>query len=74
MAVALTGRKSDQTSTWTAIGSTINWKGTTSDTTIILSNTTENGYRQFKLTFTGTGTGTTTIANTEFKLWLADPD
>lgn len=73
VAVALSGRKSAQTSTWTSIGSTVNWKGTTADTTIIISNTTENGYRQFKLTFTGTGTGTTTIANMEFKLWYGTP-
>ncbi len=73
VAVALSGRKSDQTSTWTAIGSTVNWKGTTADTTIIISNTTENGYRQYKLTFTGTGTGTTTIANMELKLWKGIP-
>lgn len=73
VAVALYGRKSAQTSTWTAIGSAINWKGTTSDTTIIMSNTTENGYRQYKILFTGTGTGTTTIANMELKLWYGTP-
>lgn len=73
VAVALYGRKSDQTSTWTAIGSAVNWKGTTSDTTIIISNTTEVGYRQFKVLFTGTGTGTTTISNMEFKLWNGIP-
>lgn len=73
VAVALYGRKSDQTSTWTAIGSAVNWKGKTSDTTIIISNTTEVGYRQFKVTFTGTGNGTTTISNMEFKLWNGIP-
>ena len=74
VAVALYGRKSDQTSTWTAIGSAINWKGTTADTTIIYSNTTENNYRQFKILFTGTGTGTTRIDNFEFKVWLDQLD
>lgn len=73
VAVALYGRKSEQTSTWAQIGSTVNWKGTTSDTTIIISNTTEVGYRYFKWTLTGTGTGTTTIDNQEFKLWYGLP-
>jgi hypothetical protein len=73
VALAIYGRKSAQTSTWTAIGSPINWKGTTIDTTIIFSNTTENGYRQYKILFTGTGTGTTTIANMELKLWYGIP-
>lgn len=73
VAVALYGRKSEQTSTWTQIGSTVNWKGTTSDTTIIISNTAENGYRYYKWTLTGTGTGTTTIDNQEFKLWFGIP-
>jgi len=72
MACVLAGRVSDQTSTWTTIG-TVNWAGTTSDTTIIYTNATENAYRQFKLTFTGTGTGTTTLANTEFKIWYGLP-
>lgn len=73
VAVALYGRKSDQTSTWTQIGSTVNWKGTTADTTIIMSSTTEAGYREYKWTLTGTGTGTTTIDNQEFKQWLGIP-
>lgn len=73
MAVALTGRISDVDPTWTAIGSTVNWKGTTADTTIIITNATENVYRQFKLTFTGTGTGTTTIADMVFKQYYGIP-
>lgn len=72
VACVLAGRVSDQTSTWTTIG-TVNWAGKTSDTTIIYLNANENQYRQFKLTFTGTGTGTTTIANTEFKQWFGLP-
>jgi hypothetical protein len=72
VACVLAGRVSDQTSTWTTIG-TINWAGTTADTTIIYLNATENQYREFKLTFTGTGTGTTTIANMEFKQWYGLP-
>ena len=73
VAVALYGRKSAQTSTWTQIGSTVNWKGKTADTTIIMSSTTEVGYREYKWTFTGTGTGTTTIDNQELKLYRGIP-
>lgn len=72
VACVLAGRVSDQTSTWTTIG-TVNWAGTTADTTIIYSSSTEVPYRQYKLTFTGTGTGTTTIANTEFKFYYGTP-
>jgi hypothetical protein len=73
VAVAFYGKKSDYTAAWTQIGSTINWAGTTSDTTITISNTTENGYRLYKWTLTGTGTGTTTISNMEFKQWFGIP-
>lgn len=72
MAVAISGRVSDQTSTWTAIGSTINWTGS-SDTTIIFLNATENQYRQFKILFTGTGTGVSRIDNFEFKQYYGTP-
>ena len=72
--VALYGRISDQTSTWTLIGSAIDWLGATGgDTTIIFTNATENAYRQYKIQYTGTGTGTTTIANQEFKQWFGIP-
>ncbi len=73
VAVALYGRVSAQTSTWTAIGSAINWKGTTADTTIIYTNATENLYREFKILYTGTGTGVTTIDNQEFKQYFGLP-
>jgi hypothetical protein len=56
-AVNLSGRVSNQTATWTSIG-TITWGGTTADTTIIYLNATESAFRQFKLNFTGGGTGT----------------
>lgn len=72
VAVVLAGRVSDQNSTWTTI-STTNWTGTTSDTTMTVVNATENGYRQFKITFTGTGAGTTKIDNFEFKQYLGLP-
>jgi hypothetical protein len=72
VAVALYGRASGLLG-WTAIGSAVNWIGTTSDTTITITNATENLYRQYKLLFTGTGTGTTTIADMEFKFYNGLP-
>ena len=69
VAVAIYGRKFDSDS-WTQIGSTVNWLGTTADTTIIISNTSANRFRQYKVGYTGTGTGTTTISNQEVKVWL----
>ncbi len=55
---------------WANVGSAINWKVTTADTTIVYLNATENGYRQWKVLFTGTGTGTSTIDNIFFKQYL----
>lgn len=69
VSVAVWGRKFN-TSAWVAIGSAINWKGTTADTTIVFSNATANRYRDFKIVYTGTGTGTTKIDTQEFKLYL----
>lgn len=69
VAVSLFGRKFD-TGAWVAIGSAINWKGTTADTTIIISNATENRYRDYKINYVGTGTGTTTIDLQQVKLYL----
>lgn len=43
------------------IGATVNWKGTTADTAIVISNATANRYSLYKWIITGTGTGTTTI-------------
>ena len=67
--VALYGRKF-ATSAWAAIGSAVDWAGTTSDTTIVISNTTATRYRDYKIVYTGTGTGTTTIDLQQLKLWL----
>jgi len=68
VAVVLSARKFPETS-FTTI-STVNWKGTTSDTTIVISNATANRYRDYKVTLTGTGTGVTTLAWQRFKLYL----
>lgn len=72
VAVQFRGRVSDQLG-WSNIGSAINWAGTTADTTITITNTTENLYRQFSVLFTGTGTGTTTIDRMEFKFYNGLP-
>lgn len=72
VAVAVYGRMSDQQG-WTQIGSTINWKGTTADTVILFTNSTEAAYRQVKVLYTGTGTGTTKIDWQEFKFWNGLP-
>lgn len=69
VAVSLWGRKFD-TGAWVAIGSAVNWKGTTADTTIIISNATATRYRDYKINYLGTGTGTTTIDLQQFKLYL----
>lgn len=69
VAVALYGQKFE-TAAWSQIGSTVNWKGTTADTTIVISNATANRYRKYKAVFTGTGTGVTTVDSQEFKLYL----
>jgi hypothetical protein len=70
VAVAVYGQKSTIKADWTQIGSTVNWKGTTADTTIVISNATANRYSNYKYVLTGTGTGTTTVANLWLKLYL----
>lgn len=68
VAVVLQGRKFTNAA-WTTIA-TANWKGTTKDTTIVISNNTANRYIQYKVLYTGTGTGVTRIKNQEIKLYL----
>lgn len=72
VAIQLQGRITSMDA-WANIGSAINWLGTTSDTSIVYSNTTENKYRQFKILYTGTGTGTTTIDRQVFKQYFGLP-
>lgn len=69
VAVALYGAKFS-TGAYSAIGSAINWKGSTGDTTIIISNTTANRYRYYKVIVTGTGTGVTKVDSQELKLYF----
>lgn len=67
VAVVLAGRKFPN-SAWATLA-TVNWKGTTKDTTILINDTVVAGYREYKVTYTGTGTGVTRVKNQEFKLW-----
>lgn len=69
VAVALYGRKSIL-SAYDQIGSTVNWKLTTKDTVIVISNTTANRYREYKAVYTLTGAGSVAgLKNQEFKLY-----
>jgi hypothetical protein len=70
VAVAVYGQKSALKGDWTQIGSTVNWKGTTRDTVIVISNATYVYYQNFKKVYTGTGTGVTKIGYDYTKLWL----
>lgn len=66
--VTLAGSKFGDT--WSTIGSAVNWKLTTADTIITISNATANRYRLYKVTYTGTGTGTSIVNPQYFKLYL----
>jgi hypothetical protein len=69
VAVAVWGQKSSLKGDWTAIGSAVNWKGTTADTVIIISNASFVYYQNFKVVYTGTGTGVTKLTQQNLKLW-----
>lgn len=68
VAVALYGAKF-ATTAYSQIGSTVNWKGVSADTTIVISNASANRYRYYKVVVTGTGTGVTKIDSQELKLY-----
>lgn len=55
VAAKLYGRKFT-TSDWTQIGSTVTWYATATDTTIVISNATDNRYREYKTELTTTAT------------------
>lgn len=60
---------------YTNIGTATAWKGTSSDTSIIVSNTSANRYRYYAVTVTSdtTGVGATAklgVRSLEWKLWL----
>jgi hypothetical protein len=61
------GRKFDS-SDWVSIGSD-NWQHGVNDSTVTISNTAYNAFREYKAEFTGTGTGTSTIDQMIFKQW-----
>lgn len=69
VAVALYGQKSTIKGDWTQIGTTVNWKGTTSDTVIVISNATANRYSLYKAGLTGTGIGTSKVDTQALKLY-----
>lgn len=69
VAVAIYGQKSALKGDWTQIGSTVNWKGVSADTTMVISNATFNYYQNFKVQYTGTGTGVTKLTQQNIKLW-----
>jgi hypothetical protein len=55
--------------TYTQIGSTVTWKATTADTTILFSNDTINRYRNYKVEVVNDSADVTTIDYLKFKLW-----
>lgn len=65
--VVLYGRKFTS-SDWVSIGSD-NWQKGVNDSIVTISNSSYNGYREYKAEFTGTGTGTSTIDQMIFKQW-----
>ena len=66
--VALYGTKSLIKNDSTIIGSAVNWKLTSADTVITISNATANRYRIYKWKVVGTGTGISQISDIELKL------
>ena len=66
--VALYGTKSLIKNDSTIIGSAVNWKLTSADTVVTISNATANRYRIYKWKVVGTGTGVSQISDTELKI------
>jgi len=65
--VTLYGRKFTN-SAWVSIGSA-SWWQVGNDSTVTISNTTPNRYRQYKLGVVGIGTGVTRVDWVEFKVY-----
>lgn len=65
--VTLTGSKFGDT--YVPIDSVVTWKGSTADTTIIISNTTLNRYRYYKVTVARTA-GKAAISDLKFKQYF----
>ena len=66
--VTLYGGKSLIKGDWTSIAAKT-WYGNSVDTVIIISNTTANRYRYYKVNVTAAGAGTRKIADQELKLY-----
>jgi len=54
---------------WTQIGSTITWKATTGDTTILISNATAARWRDYKIEVVNASGDVSKIDYWKFKLW-----
>ena len=54
---------------WTQIGSTVTWKATTADTTIVVSNATAARWRAYKVEVVNASGDVTTIDYLKFKFW-----
>lgn len=54
---------------WTQIGSTITWKATTGDTTIVISNATAARWRDYKMLFHVASGDSVVVDYTKFKIW-----
>lgn len=67
--ITLQGRVFDG-DTWNTIGSSVSWTGTSGDTTIYITNTTANRYRQYRWLYDATTDAQkSTITSGELKLW-----
>ena len=70
--VQVKGRVSDQIA-FANLGSAVTWGRTTKDTTIVITNATENLYRQIYVEYISAGTGKVTVAPQEFKFYNGLP-
>ena len=68
--VALWGQKSPLKGDSTHIA-TVTWACTTTDTVILISNTTENRFRYINVTFEGVGTAVTTVKEQALKFYYS---
>lgn len=69
--IALYGRLTSSNS-WTAIGDSVRWYGTTADTSFIMSFTAPNRYREYKLSFRSSATNQQSlVTDVQFKQWFS---
>lgn len=66
----LQGKKFSDVASWSDIGSAVVWSGSTSDTTILISNATANRYRLLRLLVATNATAQKVeMQSAEFKVW-----